>query len=82
MAEELRAGVLQRIEELHAEDFESMMKEYNEKLFARNRMVTLQHEEQLFNTTITGVSPSGQLITQDTQKRLFNFDEVKYLKFL
>jgi BirA family biotin operon repressor/biotin-[acetyl-CoA-carboxylase] ligase len=78
LAEELVFLVLKRIEELKSGNFEKMLGEYNEHLFARNKMVKLKKGNIVFQTKIIGVSPSGQLITQDAFERRFNFDEVEF----
>jgi BirA family transcriptional regulator, biotin operon repressor / biotin---[acetyl-CoA-carboxylase] ligase len=55
-----------------------MLEEYNEKLYAKDRLVTLKKQNMVFQTTIIGVSDAGQLITQDALERRFNFDEVEF----
>jgi BirA family transcriptional regulator, biotin operon repressor / biotin---[acetyl-CoA-carboxylase] ligase len=78
MAEELCILVLNRIDDLKKNNFLKMLEEYNGKLFAKDRLVTLKKQNIVFQTTITGVSASGQLITQDVLERKFNFDEVEF----
>ena len=55
-----------------------MFEEYNEKLYGKNQLVTLKKQNIVFQTTITGVSNAGQLITEDAMERHFNFDEVEF----
>ena len=55
-----------------------MLEEYNQKLFAKNRAVKLKKGNIVFETEITGVSASGQLITKDAFERKFNFGEVEF----
>jgi len=81
LVEELHALVLKRIDELKSESFSKMLKEYNEKLFAKNRRVKLKKGNIVFETTILGVSGAGQLITKDAFERHFNFDEVEFKPF-
>jgi BirA family transcriptional regulator, biotin operon repressor / biotin---[acetyl-CoA-carboxylase] ligase len=78
MAEELRTLVLKRIDDLKKNNFSKMLEEYNEKLYAKDRLVTLKKQNMVFQTTIIGVSDAGQLITQDALERRFNFDEVEF----
>ncbi|HSV09306.1 MAG TPA: biotin--[acetyl-CoA-carboxylase] ligase [Hanamia sp.] len=78
LAEELLCFVLKRIEELKSGNFEKMLEEYNRHLFAKNKTVKLKKENIVFETTITGVSSSGQLITKDAFERRFDFDEVEF----
>lgn len=74
---ELYEFVLKRIASLKEGGFESILKEYNENLFARGQLVKIKKENFVFETRITGVSSTGQLLTEDTIKRQFNFDEIK-----
>jgi len=53
-----------------------MLQEYNDSLYARGKMVTLQKQNIQFQTKITGVSASGELITQGVFERRFVFDEI------
>lgn len=78
LAEELRLDVLERIEELKKGNFSKMLEEYNAHLFAKNKRVRLKKQNVVFETQITGVSSSGQLITRDALARTFNFDEVEF----
>ena len=78
MAEELRNLVFKRIDYLKKNNFLKMFEEYNEKLYGKNQLVTLKKQNIVFQTTITGVSNAGQLITEDAMERHFNFDEVEF----
>jgi BirA family transcriptional regulator, biotin operon repressor / biotin---[acetyl-CoA-carboxylase] ligase len=78
LAEELLPLVLKRTEELKSGNFEKMLEEYNQHLFARNKMVKLKKGNIVFETKIVGVSSSGQLITKDAFERRFDFDEVEF----
>jgi BirA family biotin operon repressor/biotin-[acetyl-CoA-carboxylase] ligase len=78
LAEELYRFILKRIEKLKDGNFNKMLQEYNENLFARDRWVKLKQSNIVFETKITGVSASGQLITHDALERHFNFDEVEF----
>ena len=78
LAEELYQLILKRIDELKAGNFHKMLEEYNQKLYAKDKLVKLKKANILFETKITGVSASGQLITQDAFERHFNFDEVEF----
>jgi len=78
LAQELVSVVLKRIEELKSGNFEKMLEEYNQHLFARNKTVKLKKESINFQTKILRVSSSGQLITKDALERRFDFDEVEF----
>ena len=78
LAHELHLILLQKIEEVKAGNFEKMLAEYNNHLFAREKIVKLKKQNVLFETKIVGVSPFGQLLTKDSVERTFNFDEVEF----
>ncbi len=78
LAGELVTLVLKRIEELRSGNFAKMLEEYNQHLFARNKTVKLKKGNLVFETKISGISPSGQLITKDAFERRFDFDEVEF----
>ncbi len=79
---ELYEFVLNRIAGLKEGEFENILKEYNENLFARGQLVRIKKENFVFETRITGVSSTGQLLTEDTIKRQFNFDEIKFVELV
>jgi BirA family biotin operon repressor/biotin-[acetyl-CoA-carboxylase] ligase len=78
LAGELYQLILKRIDELKAGNFRRMLDEYNEKLYAKGKLVKLKQANIVFETKITGVSADGQLITQNALERRFNFDEVEF----
>jgi BirA family biotin operon repressor/biotin-[acetyl-CoA-carboxylase] ligase len=78
LANELVEIVLKRIDDLKERKFQEMLEEYNQKLFARNKLVRLKKENAVFQTKITGVSAKGELITKDSLERRFSFDEVEF----
>ena len=78
LADELHQNLLKRIEQVKRGDFGKMLEEYNEHLFARGQMVKLKKQDELIETKIVAVSPSGELITKDSVERRFVFDEVEF----
>ena len=62
-----------------SEDHNSLLEDYNRSLFRRGETVKLRKENSVFQTMIVGVSPQGQLITQDTLERRFDFGEVEWV---
>lgn len=78
LATELQQLVLNRIQQIKEGKFDYLLKEYNEKLYGRERMVKLNKGNIVFETTIKEVSATGQLITKDVFERQFNFDEVSF----
>ena len=78
LAEELYLNLLRRINELKEGHFEKMLQEYNSKLYARGKKVRLKKQNIVFETKIVSVSAFGQLITEDSVERRFDFDEVEF----
>ena len=79
---ELYEFVLNRIASLKEGQFENILREYNENLFARGQLVRIKKENFVFETTITAVSSTGQLLTADSIKRQFGFDEIKFVELV
>ncbi|MEO9144140.1 MAG: biotin--[acetyl-CoA-carboxylase] ligase [Ginsengibacter sp.] len=78
LAEELYDSIFNRIESLQAGNFEKLLQEYNEHLFAGGKKVKLRKQNIVFETTITGVTSSGELVTTDTLQRKFKVNEVEF----
>ena len=49
-----------------------LLSEYNECLYKKNEMVTLQHDGQTLQTIIRGVNEKGELLTSDITERTFD----------
>ena len=79
---ELYEFLLNRIASLKEGRFENILTEYNENLFARGQLVRIKKENFVFETTITAVSSTGQLLTEDSIKRQFGFDEIKFVELV
>lgn len=78
LAKRLHELVLNRIMQLKNGHFEQILIEYNEHLYGRGRKVMLKKQESLLETEIVAVSSSGKLLTKDSIKRAFDFDEVEF----
>ena len=79
LGKNLRHCVLKRIEELKQTDFKIILNQYNACLYLLNKEVKLKKNNIVFQTTIKGVGPQGQLLTKDFMDRSFDFDEVKWV---
>ncbi len=79
LAKELQAYLMRRVEQLKTNNFEALLKEYNNVLYKRNEKVKLKKQNIIFETTIKGVLPQGELQTVDNMERTFNFDEVEWV---
>ena len=78
LAKKLYELVLNRIMQVKNGHFEKMLIEYNQHLYGKGDKVKLRKQGILFETEITGVSSSGQLLTKDSINREFDFDEVEF----
>ena len=56
-----------------------VMIQYNYFLYKRNKTVRLKKENAVFATTIKEVDEFGQLITEDSMQRTYNFGEVEWI---
>jgi BirA family biotin operon repressor/biotin-[acetyl-CoA-carboxylase] ligase len=79
LGKQLHESVLKKLEELRVNRFENILSEYNSILYKRNETIKLKKKNMVFETTITGVSEFGQLLTFDTIERSFDFDEVEWI---
>ena len=58
----------------------STMNDYNEVLYKRGKKVRLRKNNIVFETTISGVTETGQLLTKDSTEKSFEFGEVEWVK--
>ena len=79
LARELCTDLQQRIDTLNQIGFEPLLQAYQLRLHGRGRAFRLRHNDMVFNTIIRGVTPDGQLITEDEQIRTFRFGEITWL---
>ncbi|MBO9199217.1 MULTISPECIES: biotin--[acetyl-CoA-carboxylase] ligase [Niastella] len=77
LGQELCQALENRYRQLHSGGIETIMEEYQQVLYKLHQPVTLKKGAVLFETTITGVSDSGQLLTKDVMERAFDFGEVE-----
>ncbi|MBC7537099.1 MAG: biotin--[acetyl-CoA-carboxylase] ligase [Ferruginibacter sp.] len=52
---------------------------YNDNLYLLNKKVKLRKKNIVFETTVKAVNGHGQLLTQDSMPRLFEFGEVEWI---
>jgi BirA family biotin operon repressor/biotin-[acetyl-CoA-carboxylase] ligase len=57
----------------------SLLKEYNTVLYKLNQPVRLKKDNAVFETTVQGVTATGELMTQDTLPRQFQVGEVEWV---
>jgi BirA family biotin operon repressor/biotin-[acetyl-CoA-carboxylase] ligase len=77
LAKELCASLDNRYQAI--KDPEQLFSEYRQVLYKLHQPVKLKKENSVFETTIQGVTPSGQLITRDVLERYFEVGEVEWI---
>jgi BirA family biotin operon repressor/biotin-[acetyl-CoA-carboxylase] ligase len=61
------------------QDPAQLLTDYRQALYKLHQPVKLKKASIIFETTIQGVTPSGQLITRDTLERYFDVGEVEWV---
>ena len=79
LGSELYEIVMKKIKEAAESTTDQIITEYNFHLYQINKRVRLKKGGSVFETTIKGVSASGQLITKAAKEREFGFGEVEWL---
>ncbi len=79
LARELHTRLLHDFDQLCRLSTDALTMLYNSHLYGLNQPVRLKKENQVFETTIQGVSSGGQLLTKDTLERNFAFGEVEWI---
>jgi BirA family transcriptional regulator, biotin operon repressor / biotin---[acetyl-CoA-carboxylase] ligase len=79
LASELHEYILEKINTATEADFSEILGLYNQSLYKKGESVKLKKENALFSTVIGGVNRFGQLQTQDSIERNFNFGEVEWI---
>jgi BirA family biotin operon repressor/biotin-[acetyl-CoA-carboxylase] ligase len=77
LAKELCASLENRYQSLN--DPEKLLADYRAALYKRGQMVKLKKGNTVFETTIEGVTPQGQLTTRDALERYFEVGEVEWI---
>lgn len=67
------------LKRMRSEGAAPLLEAYNANLYMRDQQVKLKQENRVFETTVTGVNPSGQLCTRDTMEHCFDFGTVEWL---
>jgi BirA family transcriptional regulator, biotin operon repressor / biotin---[acetyl-CoA-carboxylase] ligase len=79
LAHELCQRLEQRYQQLQQQPTNSLLQQYQQVVYKMNQPVTLKKGNIVFETTIRGVSPTGDLLTRDVIERNFRFGEVEFL---
>lgn len=79
LAKELQRCVLNRFDAIKTAPFAHSLAAYNHHLFGRDKKVRLKKGAIQFDTTVKTITAFGQLVTQDTLERHFDFGEVEWV---
>lgn len=77
LATELKNSFLSGLERWKAGFSEDIVQAYNNRLFMKDQIARLEAGNNTFHARIIGVTPNGELITQDTSKRKWRMNEVR-----
>ncbi len=56
-----------------------LLSDYHQALYKKGQSVKLKKGNSVFETTVQGVTPTGQLITRDTLERYFEVGEIEWV---
>ncbi len=79
LARRLCGSIGARMESFYKKEFDHLLADYNQVLFKKGHKVRLKKGTAAFETTITGVSETGDLVVYDTSERRFGFGEVSWI---
>ncbi|RYE54733.1 MAG: hypothetical protein EOP48_11670 [Sphingobacteriales bacterium] len=79
LASELHEYMLEKLNAATEASFSEILVRYNELLYKKEEFVRLKKENAVFSTTVKAVNPFGQLLTNDSIDRTFNFGEVEWV---
>ena len=79
LAKELCSIIEENYQTLIAGNFETVFSKYLAHLYKKDEKVKLKKGNRVFETTIKGVSATGQLITQHSIEESFEFGEVEWI---
>lgn len=79
LGKQLHTQLLQTIADCATMNMETLCQLYNAHLYGKDKTIRLKKGSQVFDTTLTGVSPQGLLLTNDTLERSFTVDEVEFV---
>ena len=79
LAHELCRQLEKRYQQLQQQPANSLLQQYQQVIYKMNQPVTLKKGNIVFETTIEGVTQTGDLITRDAVERSFRFGEVEFV---
>ncbi|MFT3826750.1 MAG: biotin--[acetyl-CoA-carboxylase] ligase [Chitinophagaceae bacterium] len=79
LVKELCLTLENRYRQLQSDTSGSILADYHKVLYKMGETVKLKKANSIFETTISGVSAAGKLLTQDTLERSFDVGEVEWV---
>ncbi|WEK37283.1 MAG: biotin--[acetyl-CoA-carboxylase] ligase [Candidatus Pseudobacter hemicellulosilyticus] len=79
LTKDLCTRLSHRWEQLVNGDAQSLLTDYRQALYKLGETVRLKKDSRIFETTITGVSSDGRLLTRDTLERQFSVGEIEWV---
>lgn len=79
LAKELCAAIEKNYQLLMTGHFETLFNKYQTHLYKKEEKVKMKKNNRVFETTIKGVSETGQLITQHSIEERFEFGEIEWI---
>lgn len=79
LAKELCSMLEKNYQLLTAGNFEDLFTYYQDHLYKKDEKSKLKKDSRVFETTIKGVSTTGQLITQHSIEERFDFGEIEWI---
>jgi BirA family transcriptional regulator, biotin operon repressor / biotin---[acetyl-CoA-carboxylase] ligase len=79
LANDLCGYINGRMKLFYQNQYEVLVKDYNQALFMRDRLVKLKSGPVVFETTVVGIDAAGCLLTTDAIERKFTFGEIEWL---
>lgn len=79
LAKELCAFLDARFNQYKAQQFQSLLQEYNKNLFKKNQSVQLKYQHQIFNCIVRNADEQGNLRIDGAPKPFFTFGEIEWI---
>ena len=79
---ELQSVLIEKVNDLKQQQFLEILARYNQRLYAKGEIAIFRKDDQELMLTVKGVTPEGKLITFEKTEKLYDFDEIKFLRKL
>jgi BirA family biotin operon repressor/biotin-[acetyl-CoA-carboxylase] ligase len=79
---EIRIALIEKVNALKQDQFLEILDDYNQRLYAKDEKVVFRKGGQELDMTIKSVTREGKLVVFDETERIYDFDEIKFLRKL